>query len=264
MKINELIMNNQYEFYNYIAKGKYHDSYRSNEYSWIRYKDKYRNFSFYPGDYLYNISPRNGSVLKSIINKIKSGEFPGAIWVEEIEKNDELIRALDDSYFEVSFKCIAMHLKISEMKNFNINNENNEIEIKLVNNDELLKQWANILIKGWWTWNKGNELKLYELYKEIYKDTDKIRLYIAFYKGNPAGTSLCFLSNDSVGLYLISTHPDYRGKGIGKLLTKTPISEAYKVGYEHAVLHGTEMGEIIYKQLGFKEYFKTKSYFLPL
>lgn len=166
--------------------------------------------------------------------------------------------------FIITFKSTAMHLRTDEMNDFNINDKKNEIQIKLVDSDELLMQWVNILIEGWWTWNKGNEMNLYNSYKDIYKNIDKIRLYIALYKGKSAGTALCFLDNNSVGLYLISTHPDYRGKGIGKLLTKTPITEAYEDGYKDAVLHGTEMGEVIYKQLGFKEYFKTRAYYLPL
>lgn len=259
-----IIIDNQYRFYDYFGSGKFHDHYQSDKYCFIKYKDEYKTFSFYPGMYTYAFNMNDEKDIESLIAKMKDKKIPRAIWIEDIEKNQDIIRTFENNNFQISFTSTGMHLEIEKMSEVHnkINKEN--IEIKLVNSDELLWKWANTLIGGWWTGAKGQEKDLYQLYKDIYMNHSQIRLYLALYKGEPAGTSLAFLDKKSIGLYLISTHSNFRYKGIGKLLTATPIIGANKEGYNNAVLHATEMGEVIYKQLGFKEHFKTKSYWLNL
>lgn len=263
MKESGLIIKNQNSFYDYIGTGRFHERYQGDKYNFIKYKEQYKDFGFYPGVYTYGLNLGNKKEINDFIKKIKSKNIPNAVWVEELESNNEIIKALENNDFNLGFKSSAMYLEIDKMADFRLKEEEN-IVIKLVDNEDLLYEWANILIDGWWTWNKGKEDKLVNIYKDIYKENEKIRLYIAFYKGKPAGTSLSFLDGDSVGLYLISTHPEFRNKGIGKLLTVTPIIEGKDIGYKHTVLHGTDMGKVIYKQLGFDEYFKTRSYWFDL
>ena len=73
-------------------------------------------------------------------------------------------------------------------------------------------------------------------------------------KLNPVASSLVLYKAGVAGIHLVTTLEEARGKGIGTAITLAPLNEAKKLGYETAVLHSTEMGLDLYKQMGFKEY----------
>jgi|LSQX01.2.fsa_nt_gb GNAT superfamily N-acetyltransferase len=47
------------------------------------------------------------------------------------------------------------------------------------------------------------------------------------------------------------TLPEYRGRGIAKVLFDKVLTEAKKLGYKKISLHATEMGRLIYEKFGF-------------
>ncbi|MFX0029316.1 MAG: GNAT family N-acetyltransferase, partial [Candidatus Hermodarchaeota archaeon] len=77
---------------------------------------------------------------------------------------------------------------------------------------------------------------------------------LAYYDGNPVASSLVLYKAGVAGIHMITTLEEARGKGIGTAITLAPLNEAKKLGYETAILHSTEMGINMYKQMGFKEY----------
>ena len=85
--------------------------------------------------------------------------------------------------------------------------------------------------------------------------------WIAEADGRIIGTSgLCFYSlapsfkNMSGGVAYIQnmyTLPEYRGRGVAKVLFAKVLSEAKELGYKKISLHATEMGRPIYEKFGF-------------
>ena len=53
-------------------------------------------------------------------------------------------------------------------------------------------------------------------------------------------------------LAMIIVHPEYRSKGIGKLITETLIEDAMSAGYERVYLVATPLGYPMYTKLGFQ------------
>ena len=78
--------------------------------------------------------------------------------------------------------------------------------------------------------------------------------FLAYYDGNPIASSLVLYEAGVAGIHMVTTLEEARGKGIGTGITLAPLNEAKKLGYETAILHSTEMGLKMYKQMGFKEY----------
>ena len=69
-----------------------------------------------------------------------------------------------------------------------------------------------------------------------------------------------FDSFNNAGLHMIGTVPNGRGKGVGKKMTERLLAEAINNDSRHCVLHASQMGEPIYKKLGFRVYGELETY----
>jgi len=110
----------------------------------------------------------------------------------------------------------------------------NEVEIIKIENMETLKVWNDTILTGF--------------------AFPSASAFLAYYDGNPVASSLVLYKAGVAGIHLVTTLEEARGKGIGTAITRAPLNEAKKLGYEIAILHSTEMGLNMYKQMGFKEY----------
>ncbi len=69
-----------------------------------------------------------------------------------------------------------------------------------------------------------------------------------------------FDSNKNAGLHMIGTIPEGRGLGIGTQMTMRLLKEVKARGCNYCVLNASEMGEPIYKKLGFQTYGELETY----
>jgi ribosomal protein S18 acetylase RimI-like enzyme len=91
---------------------------------------------------------------------------------------------------------------------------------------------------------------------------DDFRLYLGYLDGTPAATSLVFLADGIAGIHQVSTLEEFRGKGLGTKLTIAAAAAARDLGYRDVTLFASEMGESIYRQIGFRECGKIAVYSL--
>lgn len=71
--------------------------------------------------------------------------------------------------------------------------------------------------------------------------------------GAPVSGGLGLVSDGTLGLYLIATHRDHRGRGFGGAVTERLMAEGKARGAREAVLHSSAMGLSVYRRLGFVE-----------
>ena len=83
------------------------------------------------------------------------------------------------------------------------------------------------------------------------------RYYVAYLDGQPVAASQLFIAAGVAGIWSVATVPAQRRRGIGKAVTLAPMLAARDMGYEVAVLTGSQN---IYEQLGFTEYLRIVSY----
>lgn len=74
-----------------------------------------------------------------------------------------------------------------------------------------------------------------------------------------AAASLLFYAGVA-GIYSVTTLPQARRRGIARAMVTRAIQEARSAGYRIVVLSPTEMGEGIYRRLGFREYTRIQHY----
>lgn len=78
------------------------------------------------------------------------------------------------------------------------------------------------------------------------------RLFIGYFFGDPVATALAFLAGPTVGVYGVGTLPTCRGRGLGTAITSAAIEWGARQGAQTAVLSASELGEPVYRRMGFK------------
>lgn len=80
-----------------------------------------------------------------------------------------------------------------------------------------------------------------------------MRHYLGCLDGEPvATTTLCFAAGVA-GIYWVYTAPPARRRGIAAALVLAALRDAVNAGYRFGILHSTQMGEGVYRQIGFEE-----------
>ena len=79
------------------------------------------------------------------------------------------------------------------------------------------------------------------------------RHFLARVDGEPAATCSLFLGAGVAGIYDVSTLPELRKRGLGRLITRAAMREARARGYRMAILHSSTLGAGIYRALGFRD-----------
>jgi GNAT superfamily N-acetyltransferase len=84
-------------------------------------------------------------------------------------------------------------------------------------------------------------------------DRDHIRAFMATVDGVPASSALLLEWAGVAGLYNVGTLQEFRGRGLGTLVSLAALEAGRADGYHHAVLMATAMGEKLYRSMGFEE-----------
>jgi len=79
------------------------------------------------------------------------------------------------------------------------------------------------------------------------------RHFLARVDGEPASTCSLFLGAGVAGIYDVSTLPERRKRGLGRLVTLAAMREARARGYRMAILHSSALGAGVYRALGFRD-----------
>ena len=80
---------------------------------------------------------------------------------------------------------------------------------------------------------------------------DRDRHYIAYVYDQPVTSATLLLAGGIAGIWDVSTPPAMRGRGYGSAITQAMLQIAYERGYEHAWVWSSQMGQEVYRKLGF-------------
>ena len=138
-----------------------------------------------------------------------------------------------------------------------------DVVIEEVGDQHVLKQWSRALGLGF-----GLSPEIVDVFVRVsvllgYGEQAPIRSFLAYYKGEPAGTSSLYLGAGVAGIYNVAVVPEARQKGIGAAITAAPLQIARDLGYRIGTLQASKMGEPVYRRLGFQEHGQFAMYGLP-
>lgn len=132
------------------------------------------------------------------------------------------------------------------------------LTIERVEDIETLKKWAYASIIGFGL-PETHVDAWFELFAGLGFDLP-LRNYVGILDGEPVSTTELFLAEGVAGIYVVTTVPEARRRGIGAALTLAALREARAIGYRIGILHSSSMGLGVYRRLGFEEYCKMGHY----
>ena len=202
---------------------------------------------------MFNIVCCSKSALdvKFVCDRFWSRNLPFAFWVgfdDEYSDFQNDIEKIGLNFDEVE---IGMAVSMDEL-DFEI--FCNKLEIKLVSNAELLRNFITVyknLIPS-----DANAID--EFYTKaapfILNPKSDLKLFVGFYDGMPAATSALFLQDNVAGVWDVTTLPKFRRKGIGTDMTLYALKYAKDLcNCEVGVLTASSDGESVYRKIGFRK-----------
>lgn len=88
-------------------------------------------------------------------------------------------------------------------------------------------------------------------------------MFVGYYHGQPACTSMLVRTGPVAGIYWVSTLAEYRNRGFGEAVTRYAIYYGRLRGCEFASLQASNMGRPIYEKIGFDNSYQYLVYALP-
>ncbi|HZO87801.1 MAG TPA: GNAT family N-acetyltransferase [Chthonomonadaceae bacterium] len=137
------------------------------------------------------------------------------------------------------------------------------VRIEEVGDTAALQQWTHALTVGyeippalgeafgaaWGRFGFGSDLPL--------------RNFLAAQHGKPVSCASLYLDAGVAGIYCVATVPEARRQGIAAALVLRCLQEARALGYRIGTLQSSQMGEGVYRRLGFQECCKVGMYAWP-
>ncbi|MCK4664326.1 MAG: GNAT family N-acetyltransferase [Bacteroidales bacterium] len=239
------IEKNLFEFYKLTGKSKFVKFIETNNYSYVKTNpNAWPNFIFD----IKNITDDCSKLTDEIVTEIIENKAPPFL----IYKYDNSINTFEHLLANGNIRPIIQWAGMAcRYDKFNELKQNEELQIEIINNEQQLIDWINII---------NNEiLQNKKINRKIFNElilNKKTNLFIGYYKNIPVCTSLAFEENNTGGLYLIATNSNYRNKGFGTQITYATIKYLLSKNNKLIVLQATKSGKKIYSNLGFKEYCK--------
>jgi ribosomal protein S18 acetylase RimI-like enzyme len=178
--------------------------------------------------------------LEQLKLKMNNGILPKSLGILEDELTEKLL--LSHNYEKTS---------VVKGMSLNLSNEHKAKvafpTIQRVDTKSKAIEFANVAAKSFG----------YEIYPKtiisLLNFDSKIRLYLGSHNGSSVSCGIIFLDENKVsGIHMIGTIPEYRGRGLGKIMTTKLICEAFNNRSNTVVLVASESGERIYSKMGFK------------
>ncbi len=190
----------------------------------------------------FNVSENTASSeIEKLIAKMKLGELPTQLRTPPTTAlaTVELLR--NKSVRHVTWAAMGM-----EMSNLVI--KNTVEDIRRVEDAETLESWIKIveveLMKG----GKIDRQAFVNLLEHA-----SCQFYLAYVDGVPASTSLTFINQNTVGVYLVATAAKFQRRGLGTAVTAHSLNVIQDKNITHAYLQATDIGKSVYASIGFED-----------
>lgn len=242
-----LIMQNFFKFREYFANIPDARIYRKNQLSLIDTGIPVPNWNAI----ISNDSQLDG-ILTNVEEYLSFFKLSCSFWLGPDQESSEPASILKNHGFSPMGKSAAMALELTKIDT--LHSPESELKIVPVKSNRELEYYLRILRHSYHLSQYAMDM-LYGIFvRQDLKDDSVFYHYIGLLKGKPVGCASLFLAAGAAGIYYVGTLPDYRGRGIGKSMTTHCLKKAQEMNFRFAVLRASELGEPIYRKLGFQEY----------
>jgi GNAT superfamily N-acetyltransferase len=126
-----------------------------------------------------------------------------------------------------------------------------EVTIEVVETDAALAEWVSVYCTcfGVPTTAVADTLRG----EAGRTDAGPVVRFAATVAGRMVGTALLLTTRDVAGIYVVTTLPEYRRRGIGTAVTAAALETARERGYRVATLQASSLGAPVYRRMGFEK-----------
>lgn len=200
--------------------------------------------------------------IKNALIPFKKQKVPMIWWVGPTSEPDDLGDYLIEQGLKKSFDMPGMCYDLENLEDELI--FPSKFSCKLVNNDILLKIWAETESKAFEA-DSSSTKQIYDFEKSLGTNPNSPwTRYVGFIDNEPVAVSILFQAAGVAAIFNVATIPDFRRQGIGTFMTKIPLAKARTLGYNYGVLKASPMGVHLYRKMQFEECCKIGLYFLPV
>jgi GNAT superfamily N-acetyltransferase len=128
------------------------------------------------------------------------------------------------------------------------------ITVERVEHAESLQQWMQIAAAVSQFPDFVLDYALNALQTHGFVRHPQVEYYLGRLDGEAVATSALVLGGGVAGIYIVTTLPAARGKGLGTAVTLVPLLDARIMGYRVGILQSSDMGFNVYQRLGFQQY----------
>lgn len=179
-------------------------------------------------------------------------QVPWGWFIMPADRNNDL----PEHHFSLLEEYPAMYFNLSSPLPIR---KSEHITIREVDMNDDLSEWIQPINDGFQV-NAGDDSYRKLNVRILYKGENKLRHFVAFYKGEIAGASTLFISHDAVMLHNLATKSEFTKHGVGTTLTLHMMELAKNIGFEHCFLDASSDAFSLYRKVGFKVYCSTLVY----
>src|SRR5262249_54205396 len=85
------------------------------------------------------------------------------------------------------------------------------------------------------------------------RNVEEASWYVGRANGAIVATALGVTLGGATGVFNVATLPEYRGRGYGAALTSRVVCDGFGAGASFAFLQAREIGQGVYRRLGFRD-----------
>jgi hypothetical protein len=170
----------------------------------------YKNASFGLSPWnniLFDINITSEKTIDEIKKRMLNKEVSNKIMIGPTTKPPDSGQLLLKKGFTVIMENAGMILEYKDMKDIQINPE---LEIRIIDNENDLLDWAKVITLNLFRIKEERAVYFFDVIKNIYKDKN-IKCFLGFYNKKPVCTSMVFLDSENIGgLYFIAAEENER------------------------------------------------------
>jgi GNAT superfamily N-acetyltransferase len=168
-------------------------------------------------------------------------------WVTPDSTPAGLDSLLEAHGFRHAYDSLGMTADLAKLKAV----KPSELQIKRVRDLEEMTVWADILTSVFKLTDADRQAWLDAFEALGFGDESKWAHFTGYLFNQPVGIATVMTDGDIAGIYDVATVPAARGRGAGSTLTLHALQLARDLGARHAALQSSEMGESVYRSIGF-------------
>lgn len=150
--------------------------------------------------------------------------------------------------YKVSYP--AMSMALADLKADGLSGK--DLNVVKIDNDQL-DEWVKTVCAAY-SIPAIAQFKLFVDYLVQRASSDQLHFFIGYYEEKPVATSLIIDHADVVGLHWVGVVASCRVRGFGHAVSLAALSDAQKRSKKQAILLASDMGESLYKKIGFTTY----------